>query len=275
MSRIASYSTWIVDNGGRPDLEVSNLRILTRRSLLDQKLSQTESTEVLCERIAKSLSDRIIRGVYEPGERLIEAALSEEFEVSHGPIRDALRILDRIGLVTINSYRGAQVTEVSVREVQDLYQVRSALVGIRARWIAEDANRAEILRKVEGPVARLIKLAEHDKEAEAFVNESFVVNNILTDSLSNRWLRSTIQALTLQTSRYSRLALLASGQRRRESAHLWQMLLDAMAAGEGDLAERVAEVLSLSARDAAVKYLIDAEAVENASELGIKIARLK
>jgi DNA-binding GntR family transcriptional regulator len=214
---------------------------------------------VRCERIAKTLSDRIVRGGYEPGERLIEAALSKEFSVSHGPIRDALRILDRVGLVTINSYRGAQVTEVSVREVQDLYQVRSALVGIRARWIAEDANRAEILRKVEGPIGHLIKLAENEKQAEAFVDESFVINNILTDSLSNRWLRSTIEALTLQTSRYSRLALLASAQRRRESAHLWRMLLDAMAEGEGDLAESVAQVLSLSARDAAVKYLVDAE----------------
>lgn len=229
---------------------------------MKQNSSSEEAAEVRCEGIAKVLSHRIIHGIYQPGDRLIEAALSKEFVVSHGPIRDALRILDRVGLVTINSYRGAQVTEVSVREVQELYQVRSALVGIRARWIAEDPERAEALRKVEEPVARLIVLAESEKNAEAFVDESFIVNNMLTDSLSSRWLRSTLQALTLQTSRYSRLALLASAERRRESALLWQALLDAMASGEGDLAERVAQVLSLTARDAAVKYLRQAEIVD-------------
>lgn len=216
-----------------------------------------EAGETRSERIAKVLSDRIIHGVYQPGDRLIEATLSKEFEVSHGPVRDALRILQRVGLVTISSYRGAQVTEISVREVLDLYQIRSALVGIRARWIAEDAHRAEILHKVEGPVARLVALA--DTDAEAFVDESFVVNNLLTESLTNHWLRATIEALTLQTSRYSRLALLASAHRRRESALLWQTLLHAMAAGDGDLAEKAAQVLSLTARDAAVNYLVQGE----------------
>ena len=247
----------------------------TKEVILNQSSNDAETAQVRCERIAKELSHRIIHGVYQPGDRLIEAALSKEFDVSHGPIRDALRILDRVGLVTINSYRGAQVTEVSVREVQDLYQVRSALVGIRARWIAEDAERAEILRKVEEPVARLIKLAESEKNAAAFVDESFIVNNILTDSLSNRWLRSTLQALTLQTSRYSRLALLASAERRRESALLWQTLLNAMVSGEGDLAERVAQVLSLTARDAAVKYLREAEIVDTVSSKSRKRARAK
>jgi DNA-binding GntR family transcriptional regulator len=225
---------------------------------LKQQRKTEAAAETRSEKIAKTLSDRIVHGVYQPGDRLIEAALSKEFEVSHGPVRDALRILQRVGLVTINSFRGAQVTEVSVREVLDLYQVRSALVSIRARWIAEDSRRVDILREVEAPVARLLALADDD--SDAFVAESFAVNNFLTESLSNHWLRSTIQALTLQTNRYSRLALLASSERRRESAHLWQTLLRAMSTGDGDLAEKVAAVLSLTARDAAIKYLTHGDA---------------
>lgn len=225
---------------------------------LNQRIKNSDAGAPRSQRIANVLSDRIIHGVYQPGDRLIEAALSKEFEVSHGPVRDALRILERVGLVTINSYRGAFVTEISIREVRDLYQVRSALVGIRARWIAEDTQRADILHKVEAPVARLVALA--DSDADAFVDESFVVNNLLTESLTNHWLRSIIEALTLQTSRYSRLALLASVERRRESALLWQTLLQAMASGDGDLAEKTAQVLSLTARDAAVKYLTENKA---------------
>src|SRR5688500_7305206 len=179
--------------------------------------------KVLPEQIAATLSDRVIHGSYPPGHRLIEAALSQEFGVSHGPIRDALRILQASGLVTIHPYRGARVTQLSVREVRELYEVRAALVSIRARWIAEDPqpHRAKILELVEARIARLAALADDEQNAEEFSDESAAVNNLLTDSLPNRWLRSTIQAITLQTSRYSRLALVGSRERRQEAAQLW------------------------------------------------------
>ena len=211
--------------------------------------------KLLPEQIAQELSNRVIQGTYRPGHRLIEAELSREFGVSHGPIRDALRILQGSGLATIHAYRGAHVTQLSVREVRELYQVRAALVSIRAKWIAEDPQHANVLAQAERPIARLSALARDPSKAEAFVAESLYVNNLLTDSLPNRWLRGTIQALTLQTSRYSRLALLASAERRQESAHLWRMLFDAMRAGDADLSEKVAATLSLTARDAAIKYL--------------------
>lgn len=211
--------------------------------------------KLLPEQIAAKLSERIVHGSFRPGDRLVEAALSAEFGVSHGPIRDALRILQGNGLVTINAHRGAHVTLLSVREVRELYQVRAALVSIRARWIAEDPHRGEMLKPTRAPLERLAQLAVDPRKAEAFVSESFLINNLLTDSLPNRWLRSTIQAITLQTSRYSRLALLASPQRRVESSHLWRTLIEAMDAGDGDLAEKVGATLSLTARDAAVKYL--------------------
>jgi len=216
--------------------------------------------KLLPEQIASALSGRVIQGGYRPGDRLVEAELSREFGVSHGPIRDALRILQGNGLVTIHPYRGAHVTQLSVREVRELYQVRAALVSIRAKWIAEDPQRMQVLMQVEAPIARLRALADDAANADAFVTESFSVNNLLTDTLPNRWLRSTIQAITLQTSRYSRLALLASAERRQEAAHLWRTLFEAMVSGDADLAEKVAATLSLTARDAAIKYLEQHEA---------------
>jgi DNA-binding GntR family transcriptional regulator len=209
----------------------------------------------------------VIQGSYRPGHRLIEAALSKEFGVSHGPIRDALRILQGRGLATIHAYRGAHVTQLSVREVRELYQVRAALVSIRAKWIAEDPQHASVLEQVKGPIARLSVLARDPAKAEEFVAESLYVNNLLTDSLPNRWLRGTIQAITLQTSRYSRLALLASAERRQESAHLWRMLFDAMSAGDADLSEKVAATLSFTARDAAIKYLEQHEKSASVDEI--------
>ena len=106
-------------------------------------MSQTSAetaavTQTLPERIAATIAEDIVSGRYAPGERLVEAALVKAYGVSHGPVRDALRILQSSGLVHCHPYRGAQVTTLSVREVQEIYQVRAALVGLRARWIAED-----------------------------------------------------------------------------------------------------------------------------------------
>jgi DNA-binding GntR family transcriptional regulator len=208
--------------------------------------------QTMPERIAEVLSQRIINGHYGSGERLVEVMLSKEFGVSHGPVRAALRLLESFGLVTIHAYRGAEVTRLTVQEVRDVYNVRAAMVSLRAKWIAQDPDRMVIVGQVRKLVDRLLGLG--DDEMESFLKISFEVNRLLTDSLHNRWLRSTLQAITMQTSRYSRLAL-KDPARRHESARLWRMLVDVMAAGDADLAENVAVTLSLTTRDAAVHAL--------------------
>src|SRR5215218_9108666 len=105
--------------------------------------------QTLPDRIAQAIAADIVAGRHAPGERLVEAKLVKSYGVSHGPVRDALRVLQSSGLVHIHPYRGAQVTTLSVREVQEIYQVRAALVGLRARWLAEDPARAEVVTHAE------------------------------------------------------------------------------------------------------------------------------
>jgi DNA-binding GntR family transcriptional regulator len=208
----------------------------------------------LSERIAMTLSERITDGTYGPAARLTEAMLAEEFGVSHGPVRDALRMLERAGLVTIMPYRGAQVTEITVQEVKELYQVRAALVGLRARWIAEDPQRATFVAQVEGMVARLEELAAAPDKGDEYFATARELNSTFTENVSNRWLRSMLQGLTLQTVRYTRIGL-AAPERRRESARFWRGLLDAIKAGDATLAEKLASDNSLALRDAAIRHL--------------------
>jgi DNA-binding GntR family transcriptional regulator len=211
-----------------------------------------ELTRTLPEKVAATLAERIVDGSYPPGSRLIEALLSKEFGLSHGPIRDALRSLQHAGLVTILPYRGAVVTDVTVREIRELYQVRAALVGLRARWIAEDPQRDALVAQVKAPIARMRQLAGKDR-AE-YTRVALMVNRALTESLSNNWLRSTLASLMLQTSRYTRLAL-ASVAHQKYSAGQWQALLDAIESGEGERAEKIAATLSQATRDEATKFL--------------------
>lgn len=210
--------------------------------------------QTLPERLAETLSARITDGTYRPGERLTEGVLAKEFGVSHGPVRDALRMLERAGLVNILPYRGAQVAQLDVQEVKELYQVRAALVGLRARWIAENPNREAFLAQAEKAVAQLEALAAAPGKDAEYAAAALALNREFTENVSNRWLRSMLQGLSLQTARYTRVGLADPGH-RRESARYWRKLLETIRAGDAERAEKIASENSLASRDAAIRYL--------------------
>jgi len=95
-------------------------------------------------RVAKEIGTRIIDGVYRPGMSLREIPLSEELGVSRGSIREALRILERDGVVKIEPRRGASVTELSTDELIEIYQVRSALLGLAAALACERLSETDL-----------------------------------------------------------------------------------------------------------------------------------
>src|SRR5262245_56256603 len=103
----------------------------------------------LAEQIAARLSERIVTGLYPPGQRVMEQAVAAEFEVSRGPVRESLRLLEKDGLVTILPRRGALVTKLSIDEVREIFDIRAMLNGLRDRAIAEDADRARHLPALE------------------------------------------------------------------------------------------------------------------------------
>lgn len=72
------------------------------------------------QQVIEILRSEIMTGRYEPGERLIEATISEELGTSRGPVREALRQLEHEGLVDYVPYRGAVVLDVSDEEVEEV-----------------------------------------------------------------------------------------------------------------------------------------------------------
>lgn len=208
----------------------------------------------LAEQIAARLSERIIAGNYSPGQRIMEQAVSAEFGVSRGPVREALRLLEKDGLVTILPRRGAQVTRLSIAEVREIFDIRAALNGLRDRGIAEDPNRARLLPLLEETVARLARLARDPGEGDAYVDTVFELNRLLNEATPNRRLRAILSALALQTLRYSRLGL-STPERRQQSVGNWQRLVKAVREGDGLEAQRAAEQRVLDSRDAAIREL--------------------
>jgi DNA-binding GntR family transcriptional regulator len=98
------------------------------------------------------LRSEIMTGRYEPGERLIEAAISEELGTSRGPVREALRQLEHEGLVVSVPYRGAVVLDVSDEEVQEvLIPIRLTLESYsftKAMELMTDDDFGELAKQI-------------------------------------------------------------------------------------------------------------------------------
>lgn len=88
--------------------------------------------ELLSTSVKKLLLDRIMGGHYKPGERIIELQLSKELGMSQSPVREALRDLAAIGIVTITSRRGARVRLPTSKELSDISLVRSEIDALAA-----------------------------------------------------------------------------------------------------------------------------------------------
>ena len=220
----------------------------------DAARSDSRLTQSLPEQIAARLSERITAGIYPPGRRVMEQEISAEFGVSRGPVREALRLLEKDGLVTILPRRGAQVTRLSITEVREIFDIRAVLNGLRDRQLAAAPGNVELLPALEQAVERLSQLARNPGDADEYVETVFELNQLLNDAAPNLRLRAILASLALQTLRYSRLGL-STPERRLQSVGNWQRLVKAVREGDGLEAQRAAEQRVLDSRDAAIREL--------------------
>jgi len=102
--------------------------------------------------IAERLRTAILAGDIPPGAPLVETALSERFDVSRGPLREALRQLIEEGLVVTVPYTGTHVAPLSVDDVREIYSLRTALESFAFEQVWERRDscfRAELRRRNE------------------------------------------------------------------------------------------------------------------------------
>jgi DNA-binding GntR family transcriptional regulator len=214
--------------------------------------SPAAQTLSLPEQIAERIGNAIIRGGYEPGARIQEQEVADQFQVSRGPVREALRILERDGLVQINARRGAQVTQLDIDEVNDLFEVRASLIGLAARLAAERRDPGLIAR-MRASLGRLAEAAKKS-DADAYSSAVYRHNIMLAEGSGNRFVHRMVASLSHQTLRYARLGL-STPKRRAESMRNWRLLLSALQNRKPAVAQAAAEKLVRDSRDAAVKLL--------------------
>lgn len=207
----------------------------------------------LPEQIAERIFTAIASGEYAPGERIREEALAGEFEVSRGPVREALRILEKDSVVRILPNRGAHVTQLSIKEVSDIFEIRRELSGVMiARLTAEEA--ALHAEAIDADVRALDALAQDPDGAAAYFETTFRLSRVLREVCGNERLSEILGSLARQTLRYTQLGL-ATPSRRKESARNWRTMQKALKSGDVDAAAKAVEKLVDDSRREAVKQL--------------------
>lgn len=108
-------------------------------SMTATQIENRERSEVL----ADELGEAIVGGVLKPGEKLNEAALAARFQVSRGPVREALRRLSERKLVVFSPNAGARVVKYTLADLIDFQEVREPLEVAAAKLSAQRMTAAE------------------------------------------------------------------------------------------------------------------------------------
>ena len=204
-------------------------------------------TPTLPLQIADRIGEAIVEEQFAPGERLKEVDLATAFGVSRATIREALRILENRGLVQILPQRGAQVTQLSRVELENLFEIRAVLLGLAARHAARNYEAAEqaTLR------ARITALSQAKDDANAYARASAELVECVARLSKNDQLAEMIAGFAQRIGRYTRLGL-ASRERRTHSLANWRRLVEAVAAKNQQAAEDINRRLALENRNAAL-----------------------
>jgi len=195
------------------------------------------SPRALYEEVAELLRQRIFNRELAPGSWIDELKLAEEYGISRTPLREALKVLATEGLVTMKVRRGAYVTEVSERDLADVYHLLALLESDAAGVVATQANASQI-RELQGLHNELEK-AVGNRERFFEVNEAFHMR--LLKIANNRWRDQMVADLrkVMKLNRHN--SLLKSG-RIAESLAEHRAIMAALAARDGDAsAQRMRE----------------------------------
>jgi len=187
------------------------------------------------QRIAASLRDAILSGAYAPGARIRQEDVAEEFGASRLPVREALRILESDGLVTLVANTGAWVSHLSLDECQEMYQLRERIEPLLLSYSLPGLT--------EHTLARLGSLADEMQsgaDLETFLHLDREFHLLSYSGAHTTILGPTVQRLWNSTQHYRRAFTMLAGVEGNRAVHYeHQLLVGALRRGDSVDAERV------------------------------------
>ena len=164
----------------------------------------------LYEDVAERLREQIFSHELAPGSWLDEQSLAIAFGISRTPMREAIKVLASEGLVTTKMNKGAYVTEVDRRDLEQIFTVLSLLEGQAAKETAIKASEAQ-LTQLDNLHHRLEKAAA-DRDLEQFFEINVKFHELIQEIAGNKWMNGVIDDLRKVLKLQRRDSLSRSGR---------------------------------------------------------------
>jgi DNA-binding GntR family transcriptional regulator len=172
-----------------------------------ENLSGRERRINLAKRAYDQLKEAIVFGKIRPGDALSENILANALDMSRTPVREALKELANEGLVEISPGRGAFVKEVSIKDIEEICELRTVLECQAAKTAIhnitdseirgeEDVWRSFMERVKKGDIIDWETISRHDNE----------FHSLIIDKCENARLKSIMNTLSSQSLRYQVMA---------------------------------------------------------------------
>jgi DNA-binding GntR family transcriptional regulator len=193
----------------------------------------TLSRSMLRDQIKDILVERIIKGVYPPGERIVETRVAQEFGISQAPVREALRELELLRLVVSEPFRGARVRSFTSAELGEIYPVRAALEEVAGRAAA--VNLKGDVTALEAELDAMREAADTG-DVHRFILHDVQFHRLIVEASGNRTLEEVWRSLHVDARTTVTVIKRADDLHNVAETHV--PVLEALAAGNAAQAGR-------------------------------------
>lgn len=197
----------------------------------------TNKNSSLRVKVFRQIRQDILSGKYNRGEELTEAGLGTALGVSRTPVREALRQLELEGLVELVPNKGAYVKGISAQDIRDIYEIRSRLEGLCARWAAKNITQEQLDEMEE-----ILYLTEYHVRKEHYEQLSELdgrFHELLYEASHSRIMAHELSGFH-QYVQLARKQSLKNSSRSLRSNEEHMRILEALKAHDEDMAEKLA-----------------------------------
>lgn len=152
-----------------------------------------QSHRPLREIVYEELRELILTGKIKPGTRMMEIELAEDMGVSRTPIREAIRKLEKEGLVTIEPRKGAYASEVSIKDMVEILEVRGNLDGLAAYYATE--RMTDVEKKELFMTKKAFEQAVADGDMAEMIRNDTKFHTLIVEASRNKHLISMVEQL--------------------------------------------------------------------------------
>jgi DNA-binding GntR family transcriptional regulator len=212
-------------------LNSTSIYTITSRAILNFKpLAARPSLSAL---VYETIKQSILSLELQPGSVLSIGDLAEQFEVSRTPVRDALLLLEKDELVTLIPHKGARVTEITPKDVKEMYELHIALECYAIRMVAPTLTAQEFDKLDQILQASRQALDKQEYLLASDLGRKF--HDAFVQKLANRRLTAYLQELDILYTRVRHYSALMPGRLEKSYAqHL--TILQALKEGETERA---------------------------------------